>query len=901
MSARKRAALVIAATTSLALMLGGTFAWFNNNQSVVNEFWGKGSDIIDNSSGGATLHDDFSDPDKHVYIENWGESTLYVRIKLSEYMEIGDGAGLKGTKAPNDGWIPNKDNHATPVVSGTNINETENWKPHVPDTNAVTCNLGTHKYWQWVMGGQKFYVPASENDRKDPNYVAQNTAATPFSNVSANLPQTLNATVVTKAQWIANGSPIGDFWVIDSKGWAYWANGLAPGQATGLLLAQVNLQKDQLPKDKEYYYAINVHAQMATKDGAENYEIFYNDDPEAQDLLDKIVNGGGSDNVTATKIEVTKDPTVKSYQAGDAFNPGGMEITVTYSDGSTEVIPAGSFAAKGIQVTAPNPLTQGNNSIKISYKGVETTYGVSVGAAAVKSIAVTTNPNKMTYVAGDTLDPVGMSITVTFTDNTTEAIRYGNFAARGVTVTAPNPLVEGYNTVKVSYSGKETTFTVPAVAAQVVVKSIAVSKNPTKMDYNVGDAFNGAGMEITATLSNDTTEVIPYNNFAAKGVLVTAPASLTQGSNSIKVTYGGKEATLNVTASAPQAAVVKGITISKSPTKIEYVAGDTFNPAGMIVTVTYTDNTTENITSDNFAAKNVVITASSPLIVGDNTIKVTYGGKEATFKVTATAPVTTVSSISIKTPPTKTVYKANENFAPAGLVITVTKSDNTTEDVAYSAANAADFSFSPSTVTASQTKVTITYKGKTADQAITVNPAQGNPGKLPIAKTEFRPDHEKGTDADKALYEDGAVAIFGLGVPMEFDTGSLGTVEKCYGYIPLKYFLGDNADTSGITVKAVNGLPTQGSAPLTSSVSGTAAGITVGKGVDLSGRTVGTDLSGQDCLIINWLPSTLKGAQSYQNDDSYYDVTVTLQQGDLVSDEITVRVVYVGVVGSDKR
>ena len=86
----------------------------------------------------------------------------------------------------------------------------------------------------------------------------------------------------------------------------------------------------------------------------------------------------------------------------------------------------------------------------------------------------------------------------------------------------------------------------------------------------------------------------------------------------------------------------------------------------------------------------------------------------------------TVSSITVKTAPTKTSYTAGENFAPAGLVLRVTYTDSTTDDITYSSSNASSFTFNPSTSTAltvSNTSVTITYGGKSCTQAITVSAA----------------------------------------------------------------------------------------------------------------------------------------------------------------------------------
>ena len=81
-----------------------------------------------------------------------------------------------------------------------------------------------------------------------------------------------------------------------------------------------------------------------------------------------------------------------------------------------------------------------------------------------------------------------------------------------------------------------------------------------------------------------------------------------------------------------------------------------------------------------------------------------------------------LSSIAKKTDATKTAYIEGEKFNPAGLVITATYSDASTEDIAYTG-NEALFSFSPSTSTAlttSNTSVTVTYGGQTCSQSINV-------------------------------------------------------------------------------------------------------------------------------------------------------------------------------------
>ncbi len=92
----------------------------------------------------------------------------------------------------------------------------------------------------------------------------------------------------------------------------------------------------------------------------------------------------------------------------------------------------------------------------------------------------------------------------------------------------------------------------------------------------------------------------------------------------------------------------------------------------------------------------------------------------AEFKITYVPKV--LSSISVKTTPTKTAYEDGDYFDPTGLVITKTFSDSTTQDVAYNG-NEANFEFSPTTSTplsTSNTSVTISFGGKMCSQVISV-------------------------------------------------------------------------------------------------------------------------------------------------------------------------------------
>lgn len=301
------AAAVTAVALSAAILLTGTFAWRSISQEAKNE-------IIRTVNPGGRLHDDFDGTNKDVYAENFftvneGGLPIYVRIRLDEYMETGEDAGEKRTDPDRD---------ATSLVSGADINNVATWTPHIPNQDDPRlCTNGTphfHQYFTWDMGGETVYLPtfnknkdslkadingtwegknAGDADHYDDYKVYSNGQEVPGTAIYDNdandaedanvdtkpethkATSTQNALVLSMKQWQKMGRPVGSYWVYDADGWAYWAQALNPGEATGLLLDGIE-QTGDLSKD--CYYSINVVAQFATKDdwgSTENPVGFY--------------------------------------------------------------------------------------------------------------------------------------------------------------------------------------------------------------------------------------------------------------------------------------------------------------------------------------------------------------------------------------------------------------------------------------------------------------------------------------------------------------------------------------------------------------------------------------------------------------------------------------------------
>lgn len=295
---RKLLSAVVAVGVSAVILLTGTFAWQSISQMALNE-------TQDAVNPGARLHDDFDGRNKDVYVENFmteaeGGVPIYARVRLDEYMEIGAGAGLK---TGEDGYDSKE---AQSVVGGADINNVSTWKTHIPGADSTDDPF--HEYWTWDMDGNTVYLPTFNKNKdslaadingtydgesadddlhyddyktytlgervtddeiydNDPNDIDEGAGAIDPDNITTVRDQqhtaamTMNSTVMTMQEWLDAGAQPGPYWVYDEDGWAYWAQAIQPGTATGLLLDGITLQKEP---DADWYYSINAVGQFAT-------------------------------------------------------------------------------------------------------------------------------------------------------------------------------------------------------------------------------------------------------------------------------------------------------------------------------------------------------------------------------------------------------------------------------------------------------------------------------------------------------------------------------------------------------------------------------------------------------------------------------------------------------------
>lgn len=154
------------------------------------------------------------------------------------------------------------------------------------------------------------------------------------------------------------------------------------------------------------------------------------------------------------------------------------------------------------------------------------------------------------------------------------------------------------------------------------------------------------------------------------------------------------------------------IEVTTRPTKTSYLAGDSFNSAGMVVTASY--GTGQAV----LATAEVSGYSVSPSVLTDGTTSVTITYSEGGETCTTTLPVTVthrLTAITVTTKPNKLTYEYGDALATTGMVVTASYSDSQTKTVT-------GYSCSPTTFsTIGNQVITVSYTENGVTQTATFN------------------------------------------------------------------------------------------------------------------------------------------------------------------------------------
>ncbi len=157
--------------------------------------------------------------------------------------------------------------------------------------------------------------------------------------------------------------------------------------------------------------------------------------------------------------------------------------------------------------------------------------------------------------------------------------------------------------------------------AEVTVSRLVVTP-PTKVEYEVGESFNGAGLEVKAVMSDKTEKVLTSSEYTLTGF-----SSASAGLVTVTVSYEGVTATFGIAVFNPDAPeVALALTLKSLPEQQIYNKEEAFDATGLEVEVTYSTGRKQVLTPSQYT-----LTGFKQGVVGKYDVVVTFGELTASF------------------------------------------------------------------------------------------------------------------------------------------------------------------------------------------------------------------------------------------------------------------------------
>ncbi|MCD8090321.1 MAG: S-layer homology domain-containing protein, partial [Clostridiales bacterium] len=275
-------------------------------------------------------------------------------------------------------------------------------------------------------------------------------------------------------------------------------------------------------------------------------------------------------------------------------------------------------------------------------------------ATTIDYIYIASQPDKVNYVEGQSFDPEGMVVKAVYLDGSEEIISDYTYSL--------DVLEIGDTSIEIEYES----FTAE-VEITVVEKRIGFDTTENSTETTTEN-----NSETTTNTSDSSTETTTNNT--SDSSTETTTESNSDGSTETTTEGGNSDSTTEATTEYNYGNS-EGVVIVSLPNKVNYVEGEIFDPAGILIMLYWNDGTTSYIT------ENDVTIDETPLSVGDVYGVIYYEYKNDTEKINV--PITVVEkkavSAEIVTMPDKTEYNEGDSFDPDGMEVEVTYNDGSKE------------------------------------------------------------------------------------------------------------------------------------------------------------------------------------------------------------------------------
>ena len=197
---------------------------------------------------------------------------------------------------------------------------------------------------------------------------------------------------------------------------------------------------------------------------------------------------------------------------------------------------------------------------------------------------------RSTYIEGQDLELSDVMFIADFEDGSTE-----NVPTTDLIITGYDPYKIGSQSVKFNYErdGMHSQ-TLAVMVREKRLSDVVWDTYPTKLAYVEGQALDISGGKVKLIYDNDTFEYEDVDNAMLPGV------TILEWTGSYDVTFIYHDTITDADFECPFSVTVEernpaSLTVTSSPSKTEYVEGDSVDLAGGMLQILYNDGTTENI------------------------------------------------------------------------------------------------------------------------------------------------------------------------------------------------------------------------------------------------------------------------------------------------------------------
>lgn len=267
-----------------------------------------------------------------------------------------------------------------------------------------------------------------------------------------------------------------------------------------------------------------------------------------------------------------------------------------------------------------------NGSLSFKSKlawGKDATVANYFGKTKVERVKVWLNAGSGIPTANVTIGNIAATSDGTVVKKNSSAKSYTDTTC--VTFTPTNGADSGIIEISASTESKAGYFSaIEVIATEGVQKnmtSIEITTPPKKTEYYAGDKFDPTGLVVTKTFDDGSNENLSYAgkgdpNFKFNPDLDT---ELQETNAFVEINVGEK--TVNQSIKVKPARILENITITSGLESVKktYGEGSSFDPSGLVVTATYNDGSTEDVSSS-------VVWTPSTLSLTTTSVTGTYKG-----------------------------------------------------------------------------------------------------------------------------------------------------------------------------------------------------------------------------------------------------------------------------------